>query len=107
MKARRWDGCDEADDEVAGLGQECAGAIFPNAFESELELTLGAELEAVLGKRGRVIYLKRRSLAPSALRLAGARRPWSSVDSCSVLHSSTPAPVGDGHGHRRIDERGD
>jgi|GEM_PF-2040545 len=45
------DSGDEADDEVAGRKQECAGAVFPDALESELELAIGAELEAVLSKR--------------------------------------------------------
>ena len=51
MKARWRDSRDEADDEVAGLKQNGAGAIFPNALESELELAVGAKLEAVLSKR--------------------------------------------------------
>jgi len=57
MKARRWDSRDEADDEIAGRKQECAGAVFPNVFESELELAVGAKFQAVLSKRGAVIYL--------------------------------------------------
>jgi len=52
MKARRWDSRDEADDEVAGLKQNGAGAVFPDVFESELELAIGAEFQAVLSKRG-------------------------------------------------------
>jgi|GEM_PF-1791047 len=64
MKARRWDGRDEADDEVAGLEQECAGAVFSNALESELELAVGAELEAVLSKR------RARDIPAKALQLA-------------------------------------
>jgi len=53
LKARRRDSGDEADDdEVARLQQECAGAIFPNVFESELELAVGAEFQAVLSETG-------------------------------------------------------
>jgi len=51
MKARWWDGRDEADDEVARRKQECAGAIFPDALESELEFAVGAKFQAVLSKR--------------------------------------------------------
>jgi len=51
MKARRWDCRDEADDEVAGLEQDRADAVFPEALESEHELAVGAELKAVLSKR--------------------------------------------------------
>ncbi len=51
MKARRWDSRDEADDEIAGRKQECAGAVFPNVFESELKLAVGPEFQAVLSKR--------------------------------------------------------
>jgi len=51
MKARWWDSRDEADDEVARRKQECAGAIFPNALESELELAVGVTLQAVLSER--------------------------------------------------------
>ena len=51
MKARRRDSGDEADDEVARRKQNGAGAIFPDALESELELAVGAELEAILSKR--------------------------------------------------------
>jgi len=47
-----WDCRDEADDEVAGLKQDSAGAVFPDALESELELAIGAEFQAVLSKRG-------------------------------------------------------
>jgi len=53
LKARRRDSGDEADDdEVARLEQEFAGAIFPNVFESELELAVGAEFQAVLSETG-------------------------------------------------------
>jgi len=51
MKARWRDSCDEADDEVAGRKQDSAGAVFPNALESELELAVGAKFQAVLSKR--------------------------------------------------------
>jgi len=51
MKSRWWDSGDEADDEVAGLKHECAGAVFPDLFEGEFELAIGAELEAVLSER--------------------------------------------------------
>jgi len=46
-----WDCRDEADDEVAGLKQDSAGAVFPDALESELELAVGAKFQAVLSKR--------------------------------------------------------
>ena len=52
MKARWWDSCDEADDEVARRKQNGACAVFPDVFESELELAIGAEFQAVLSKRG-------------------------------------------------------
>jgi len=51
MKARWWDSRDEADDEVARRKQNGAGAVFPDALESELELAIGPELEAVLSKQ--------------------------------------------------------
>ena len=52
MKARWWDSCDEAGDEVARRKQNGAGAVFPDVFESELKLAIGAEFQAVLSKRG-------------------------------------------------------
>ncbi len=51
MKARRWDSCDEADDEVAGVEEDGAGAVFPDVFESELKLAIGTELQALLSER--------------------------------------------------------
>jgi len=51
MKARRRDSRDEADDEVARRKHDSAGAVFPDVFKSELELAIGAKLEAVLSKR--------------------------------------------------------
>jgi len=36
MKARWWDGGDEANDEVARVEEDSAGAVFPDVFESEL-----------------------------------------------------------------------
>ena len=45
-------GTTSADDEVARLKQNGAGAVFPDVFESELELAVGATLQAVLSKRG-------------------------------------------------------
>jgi len=44
-------GTTSADDEVAGRKQNGAGAVFPDVFESELELAVGAELEAILSER--------------------------------------------------------
>jgi len=44
-------GTTSADDEVARLKQNGAGAVFPDVFESELELAIGAEFQAVLSKR--------------------------------------------------------
>jgi len=55
MKARWWDCGDEADDEVAGRKQECAGAVFPDAFESELELAVGSELSPCLNRYRHVL----------------------------------------------------
>jgi len=52
MKARWRDSCDEAGDEVARVEEDGAGAVFPDVFESELELAIGAEFQAVLSKRG-------------------------------------------------------
>jgi|GEM_PF-1005335 len=64
MKARWWDCRDEADDEVARRKQNGAGAIFPDALESELELAVGAEFQAVLSER------RARDIPVKALQLA-------------------------------------
>ncbi len=50
MKARGWDSGDQADDEVAGVEEDGAGAVLPDVFESELKLAVGAELQAVLSE---------------------------------------------------------
>jgi len=47
MKARWWDSCDEADDEVARVEEDGAGAVYPDVFESELELAIGSRFRSV------------------------------------------------------------
>jgi hypothetical protein len=49
MPARRGHGGDESDDEIMRLEDDAATAVLPDAFEGELEPSVGSLLEAVLG----------------------------------------------------------
>ena len=67
VKARWWDECTEATDEVEGVEQHGVGAVFPRALETYPYSAVGMLFEALKGER------RTRDVAAQALEAQAAR----------------------------------